>query len=40
MQSGVSNARGMTLVYLAALHAAGTPSDLLEKEAPRMKLKV
>jgi 3-oxosteroid 1-dehydrogenase len=40
MQSGVSNARGMTHGYLAALHAAGKPSDLLEKEAQRMKLKV
>lgn len=40
MQSGVSNARGMTHGYLAALHAAGKPSDLLEKETQRMKLKV
>ena len=40
MQSGVSNARGMTHGYLAALHAAGKPSNLLEKEAQRMKLKV
>lgn len=40
MQSGVSNARGMTHGYLAALHAAGKPSDLLENEAQRMKLKV
>jgi 3-oxosteroid 1-dehydrogenase len=31
MQSGVSNARGMTYGYLAGLHAAGQPSDLLEK---------
>jgi 3-oxosteroid 1-dehydrogenase len=30
MQSGVSNARGMTHGYLAGRHAAGSPSDLLE----------
>jgi 3-oxosteroid 1-dehydrogenase len=35
MQSGVSNARGMTHGYLAGLHAAGQASELLEKEAPR-----
>ena len=29
MQSGVSNARGMTYGWLAALHAAGKPSTLL-----------
>jgi 3-oxosteroid 1-dehydrogenase len=39
MQSGVSNARGMTHGYLAALHAAGKASALLEKEALRMNLK-
>ena len=33
MQSGVSNARGMTHGYLAALHAAGSPSELLERSA-------
>jgi 3-oxosteroid 1-dehydrogenase len=38
MQSGVSNARGMTHGYLAGLHAAGKPSGLLEKEARRMHL--
>ena len=31
MQSGMSNARGMTQGYLAGLHAAGRPSDLLER---------
>ena len=30
MQSGVSNARGMTYGWLAALHAAGQPSTLLD----------
>ena len=30
MQSGVSNARGMTYGWLAALHAAGRPSTLLD----------
>lgn len=30
MQSGISNARGMTHGYLAALHAAGRPSTLLD----------
>ena len=30
MQSGVSNARGMTQGYLAGRHAAGNPSDLLD----------
>jgi 3-oxosteroid 1-dehydrogenase len=29
MQSGMSNARGMTHGYLAGRHAAGKPSDLL-----------
>lgn len=32
MQSGISNARGMTHGYLAARHAAGQPSDLLERK--------
>ena len=38
MQSGMSNARGMTQGYLAGRHAAGSPSDLLEKEVERMRL--
>lgn len=38
MQSGISNARGMTFGWLAAKHAAGQPSDLLVKEAIRMDL--
>jgi 3-oxosteroid 1-dehydrogenase len=29
MQSGMSNARGMTQGYLAGRHASGKPSDLL-----------
>ena len=40
MQSGLSNARGMTHGYLAGLHATGKPSELLQKEAQRMKLKI
>jgi 3-oxosteroid 1-dehydrogenase len=40
MQSGVSNARGMAHGYLAALHAAGKPSSVLQKEAERLKLKI
>lgn len=32
MQSGITNARGMTHGYLAGRHAAGSPSDLLQKE--------
>jgi 3-oxosteroid 1-dehydrogenase len=31
MQSGITNARGLTHGYLAGRHAAGKPSDLLEK---------
>lgn len=31
MQSGLSNARGMTHGYLAGRHAAGQPSELLER---------
>ena len=31
MQSGMSNARGMTHGWLAAKHAAGQPSDLLDR---------
>lgn len=38
MQSGVSNARGMTHGWLAALHATGHPSTLLESEAKRVGL--
>ena len=33
MQSGVSNARGMTHGYLAGLHASGQPSGLLREAA-------
>ena len=36
MQSGVSNARGMTYGWLAALHAVGRPSELLEQEIAGM----
>ena len=35
MQSGISNARGMTHGYLAGRHAAGQPSDLLERALAR-----
>jgi 3-oxosteroid 1-dehydrogenase len=35
MQSGISNARGMTHGYLAAHHAAGQPSDRLERSLQR-----
>jgi 3-oxosteroid 1-dehydrogenase len=35
MQSGVSNARGMTHGYLAGKHAAGQPSELLQAEVAR-----
>ncbi len=38
MQSGVSNARGMTYGWLAARHACGDPSQLLDREALRMGL--
>lgn len=38
MQSGMSNARGMTQGWLAGKHAAGSPSDLLESEAARLGL--
>jgi 3-oxosteroid 1-dehydrogenase len=37
MQSGISNARGMMHGYLAALHAVGKPSDLLEREIERRR---
>ena len=36
MQSGITNARGMTHGYLAGAHAAGKPSDLLQKEIERL----
>jgi len=36
MQSGITNARGMTHGYLAGRHAAGKPSDLLQKAIDRM----
>ncbi|WP_297494846.1 FAD-binding protein [Acidocella sp.] len=36
MQSGVSNARGMTYGWLAARHAADSPSDLLTAAASRL----
>jgi len=36
MQSGISNARGMTHGYLAARHAVGEPSDLLRSEIDRL----
>ncbi|NPU93275.1 MAG: FAD-binding protein [Gammaproteobacteria bacterium] len=38
MQSGITNARGMTHGYLAGRHAAGNPSDLLQKEMDRLGL--
>ncbi len=38
MQSGLTNARGMTHGYLAGLHAAGRPSDLLQREIERRRL--
>lgn len=37
MQSGISNARGMTYGWLAGRHAAGKPSDLLKKKAELMQ---
>jgi 3-oxosteroid 1-dehydrogenase len=36
MQSGISNARGMTHGWLAGLHAAGQPSELLQQEIQRL----
>ena len=36
MQSGVSNARGMTHGYLAGLHVAGRPRDKLAEAARRL----
>lgn len=38
MQSGVSNARGMTNGYLAGLHAAGKPSELLQAQIKQLGL--
>ena len=38
MQSGVSNARGMTHGYLTGRHVAGKPSDLLQREIQRLGL--
>lgn len=38
MQSGISNARGMTYGWLAAQHAAGQPSTLLAQEVERLGL--
>lgn len=38
MQSGMSNARGMTQGWLAGRHAAGSPSDLLDQAAHRLGL--
>ncbi len=38
MQSGISNARGMTYGWLAACHACGAPSELLLSEAARLGL--
>lgn len=38
MQSGISNARGMTQGWLAARHACGQPSDLLKSEIERLGL--
>ena len=38
MQSGISNARGMTYGYLTGRHAAGNPSDLLKSEVERLGL--
>lgn len=35
MQSGISNGRGMTHGWLAGRHAAGQPSELLDKEIDR-----
>ncbi len=36
MQSGISNARGMTYGWLAARHALGKPSELLAQEVQRL----
>ena len=39
MQSGITNARGMTHGYLAGRHAAGHPSELLQEERLRLGLR-
>lgn len=38
MQSGITNARGLTHGYLAGRHAAGKPSDLLQQAIQRLGL--
>jgi len=38
MQSGLTNARGLTHGYIAGRHAAGNPSDLFDKERARFGL--
>jgi len=38
MQSGISNARGMTYGWLASLHALGKPSTLLQQAAASLNL--
>ena len=38
MQSGITNARGITHGYLAGRHAAGKPSGLLQQEVTRQSL--
>jgi len=38
MQSGISNARGMTHGFLIGHHAAGQPSELLQREIERLEL--
>jgi 3-oxosteroid 1-dehydrogenase len=38
MQSGVSNARGITHGWLAARHACGDPSMVLEQQARQLEL--
>ncbi len=37
MQSGITNARGMTHGYLAGRHVAGKPSELLREQLDRLK---
>lgn len=37
MQSGISNARGMTYGWLAARHAMGDPSNMLEDAIPKLR---
>jgi len=38
MQSGISNARGMTYGWLSALHACGKPSEMLKQETQHLGL--